>query len=72
MVEEIKLNQLTKEYITNHTVICRDIICVYRESWDCFTGRTKREYAILNKEILVDPQIRTLTALKTFIRKYGR
>ena len=69
-IEEIKLSQLTKDYIFNHDVMCEGVHCVYREYWDCYTGKSGRAYRVLNA--LVDIRFNTIKELKDHIREAKR
>jgi len=65
-IETITISQLTKDCIDNHDVMCNGVHCVYRESIDGFTGKTSKDYIVLNYEI--DIRFKTLARLKSFIK----
>ena len=67
MVEEIKLSELTRDYITNHDVMCRGVHCVYRETINGFTGRSSNDYIVLNTE--VDVRYKSIKELKSYIKR---
>ena len=70
MVEEIKISQLTKNYIDNHDVMCEGVHCVFREWTNVYTGRRQSAYIVLNAHI--DIRFQTMRELKDHIRNAKR